>query len=57
MSQGQNNQEIVDATCTETSKKSEEVKSKNDPDDSSQRRVDRSPQVSAGEGHPGLCQH
>ena len=56
MSQHQNNQEIADATCTETSKKSEAVKSKNDPDDFSHRRVDRSPQGSAGEAHPGLCQ-
>ena len=53
MSQGQNSQETADATFTETSKKSEEAKSKNDPDGSSHRRVDRSPQGSAGEDLPG----
>ena len=52
-SQGQNSQETADATCTETLKKSEEAKSKNDPGGSSHRRVDRSPQGSAGEGSPG----
>ena len=52
-SEGQNSQEAADVTPTETQKKSEEAKSKNDPDDSSHRRVDRSPQGLAGEGPPG----
>ena len=36
----------------DTPKKSEEAKSKNAPDGSSHRRVDKSPQGSAGEGPP-----
>ena len=52
-SQGQNSQEAADVTPTETPKKSEEAKLKNDPDGSSHRRVDRSPQGSADEGSPG----
>ena len=36
----------------DTPKKSEEAKSKNDPDGSSHRRVDKSPRCSAGEGPP-----
>ena len=51
--QGQNSQETADVTPTKTLKKSEEAKSKNDPDGSSHRRMDRSPQGSAGEGPPG----
>ena len=50
--QGQNSQETADVTPTETPKKSEEVKLKNDPNGSSHRWVDRSPQGSAGEGPP-----
>ena len=50
--EGQNSQETADVT-PKTPKKSEEVKSKNDPDGSSHRRVDRSPQGSAGEGPLG----
>ena len=51
--QDQNSQETADVTPTKTPKKSEEAKSKNDPDDSSHRRVDRSPQDSGCEGPPG----
>ena len=43
LNQGQNSQETVDVTPTETPKKSEEVKLKNDPDSSSHRRKDKSP--------------
>ena len=52
-SQGQNNQGTTDVTPTETPKKSEEAKLKNDPKSSSCRRVHRSPQGSAHEGSPG----
>ena len=52
MSQSQNSQETTDVTPIDTPKKSEEAKLKNDPDGSSHRRVDKSPQVSAGEGPP-----
>ena len=41
--QGQNSQETADVTPAETPKKSEEVKSKYDPDGSSCRRKDKSP--------------
>ena len=53
LNQGQNSQETADVTPTKTPKKSEEAKSKNDPDCSSHRRVDRSPLGSAGKGPPG----
>ena len=43
LSQDQNSQENADVTPTETPKKSEEAKSKNDPNNSSHRREDRSP--------------
>ena len=54
LSQGQNSQGTADITPTETPKKSEEAKLKNNPDGSSCRRVNRSPQGSAGEGSSGL---
>ena len=50
LSQGQNSQEAADVTHRDSTKKSEETKSKNDPDGSSHKRVDRSPPGSAGEG-------
>ena len=53
LNEGQISPETADVTPTKTPKKSEEVKLKNDPDGSSHRRVDRSPQGSAGEGPPG----
>ena len=53
LSQGQNSQETADFTPTETPKKSEEAKLKNDPKGSSHRRVHRSPKGSADEGPPG----
>ena len=44
-SQAQNSQETADVTPTETPKKSEEAKSKNDPDGSSHGRgIDHPPQ-------------
>ena len=43
LSQNQNSQEAVDVTPIDTPKKSEEAKSKNDPDGSSCGRVDKSP--------------
>ena len=52
LSQSQNSQETADVTPIDTQKKSEEAKSKNDPDGSSCRRVDKSPRGSAGEGPP-----
>ena len=52
--QHQNSQETADVTSIDTPKKSEEAKSKNDPDGSSHRRVDKSPPGSAGEGPPKL---
>ena len=51
-SQSQNSQETADVTPIDTPKKSEEAKLKNDPDGSSHRGVDKSPQGSAGEGPP-----
>ena len=45
-------QETVDVTPIDTPKKSEEAKLKNDPDGSNHRRVDKSPQGSAGEDPP-----
>ena len=52
LSQSQNSQKTADVTPMDTPKKSEEAKSKNDPDGSSHRRVDKSPQGSACEGPP-----
>ena len=52
-SQGQNSQGTADVTPTETPKRSEGAKSKNDPEGSSHRRVHKSPQGSAVEGSPG----
>ena len=52
LSQSQNSQETADVTPVDTPKKSEQAKSKNDPDGSSHRSVDRSPRGSAGEGPP-----
>ena len=52
LSQSQNSQETADVTPVDTPKKSEEAKSKNDPDGFSHRRVDKSPQGSVGEGPP-----
>ena len=48
-SQSQHSQETTDVTPVDTLKKSEKAKSKNDPDGSSHRRVDKSPQDSGGE--------
>ena len=45
LSQGYNSQETADVTPKEAPKKSEEAKSKNDPDGSSRRRGDRSPSL------------
>ena len=45
--QSQNSQETADVTPVNTPKKSEEAKSKNDPDGSSHRRVDKSPKPSS----------
>ena len=47
LSQSQNSQETADVTPVNTPKKSEEAKSKNDPDGSSCRRVDKSPNPSS----------
>ena len=47
LSQSQNSQETADVTPVDTPKKSEEAKSKNDPDGSSHRRVDKSPKPSS----------
>ena len=52
MIQSQNSQKTADVAPIDTPKKSEEAKLKNDPDGSSCRRVDKSPQGSAGEGPP-----
>ena len=43
LGQSQDSQETADVTPIDTPKKSEEVKSKNDPDGSSHQRVDKSP--------------
>ena len=51
--QSQNSQGTADAAPTETPKKSEGEKSKNDPEGSSHRRVHKSPEGSADEGSPG----
>ena len=51
--QGQNSQQTTDVTPTETPKKSEGAKSKNDPEGSRCRRVNRLPKGSAYEGSPG----
>ena len=52
LSQSQNSQKSADVTPIDTPKKSEEAKSKNDPDGSSRRRVDKLPGGSAGENPP-----
>ena len=48
----ENSQETADVTPVDTTKKSEEAKLENDPDGSSHRRVDKSPEGSAGQGPP-----
>ena len=48
LSQSQNSQKTADVTPIDPPKKSEETKLKNDPDGCSHRRVDKSPQGSAG---------
>ena len=50
--QSQNSQETADVTPVDTPKKSEEAKSKNDPDGSCCRRVEKSPKPSSKSKQP-----